>query len=306
MIGLSSEILHRLSNLGTEGQHWLERLPHTLARLKHDWDLELGRPLEGGSEALVMEAKRGAEAVVLKVAMPGSTFATEYRVLHLAQGRGYARLLEVDAAQRSMLLEKLGPRLSDSGLCVQEQLKTLCRSYLAAWVPIKSPQGLVSGARKAVWLRLFIQKQWLKLGKPCSEDAIKLANRYAESRRAAHCPEKCVLVHGDGHGNNALLSDATTGEYRFVDPDGLFAEAAYDLSAPMRGWSEDILSSANPVRTARERCEFLASLTRVPEGPIWEWGYLERVSTGLMCHLIGCEKEGRDMLKVAELMAEKS
>jgi streptomycin 6-kinase len=36
---------------------------------------------------------------------------------------------------------------------------------------------------------------------------------------------------------------------------------------------------------------------------IWEWGVVERVSTGLLCTQIGMEPLGRDSLRAAEAVA---
>jgi streptomycin 6-kinase len=41
-------------------------------------------------------------------------------------------------------------------------------------------------------------------------------------------------------------------------------------------------------------------MTGVPADAIWEWGFIERVSTGLYLLQLGVEDEGRAMLSVAE------
>jgi streptomycin 6-kinase len=88
-----------------------------------------------------------------------------------------------------------------------------------------------------------------------------------------------------------------------VDPDGLFAERACDLAVPMREYSRELLDAADPAAAARERCAYLSRLTAVEPRAIWEWGFMERVSTGLLCLRIGLEPIGREMLTVAEKVA---
>ena len=107
-----------------------------------------------------------------------------------------------------------------------------------------------------------------------------------------------MLAHGDPHGSN-LLADPVTQGYKFVDPDGLFIEPAYDLGVLMREWSDELLADGNPLQAARERCAMLSHLTGVDPEPIWEWGILERVSTGLLAMQVGLEG-AREMLTVAE------
>jgi len=53
-------------------------------------------------------------------------------------------------------------------------------------------------------------------------------------------------------------------------------------------------------RLGRERCARLARLTGVDPRAIWEWGFVERVSTGLLATQVGAVRMGREMLVVAE------
>ncbi len=97
----------------------------------------------------------------------------------------------------------------------------------------------------------------------------------------------------------ALQYRSTAGaRFKFIDPDGLFAERAYDLAIPMREWSSELLEG-DPARLRRERSGLLAHLTGVDTQAIWEWGFVERVSTGLLCMQVGAEHVGRQMLEVA-------
>jgi hypothetical protein len=68
-------------------------------------------------------------------------------------------------------------------------------------------------------------------------DVIEQALSLAEVRRSVFDPETAVLVHGDAHSGNTLRDlqhRSTAGaRFKFIDPDGLFAERAYDLAIPM-------------------------------------------------------------------------
>ena len=85
---------------------------------------------------------------------------------------------------------------------------------------------------------------------------------------------------------------------KFVDPDGLFADPAYDLGILMRGWNDDLLAG-DALALGRARCALLAALTGVDEEPIWQWGFIERVSTGLLLTQLGLP-DARDTLAIAE------
>ncbi|MEE6259295.1 hypothetical protein [Plantactinospora sonchi] len=48
---------------------------------------------------------------------------------------------------------------------------------------------------------------------------------------------------------------------------------------------------------------WLAERTGVDETAIWQWGYLERVSTGLYLMRLGEQEQGRRLLTTAEALA---
>jgi streptomycin 6-kinase len=131
-----------------------------------------------------------------------------------------------------------------------------------------------------------------------------VALAFAAARRAAFAPHTAVLAHGDAHAGNLLLASAE-GEprrYKFVDPEGLFIERAYDLAIPMREWGTELLEG-NPLALGHRRCALLARLTGVEPEAIWQWGFIERVSTGLHLRELGWEAESREYLAVAEAWA---
>jgi streptomycin 6-kinase len=53
----------------------------------------------------------------------------------------------------------------------------------------------------------------------------------------------------------------------------------------------------------RDRARWLATRTGLDPTAIWEWGVVERVSTGLLCTAIGLQPVGRQMLAAADLIA---
>ncbi|MEV6929023.1 hypothetical protein AB0M46_31650 [Dactylosporangium sp. NPDC051485] len=98
------------------------------------------------------------------------------------------------------------------------------------------------------------------------------------------------------HQWNALR--APGGGFRLVDPDGLLAEAEYDLGVLMREDPEDLMAG-----DPRARARWLAARTGRDEAAIWEWGVAERVSTGLLLHEVGLQPVAREMLAAADRIA---
>ena len=86
--------------------------------------------------------------------------------------------------------------------------------------------------------------------------------------------ERAVLVHGDVHQWNASQAE---GGFKLVDPDGLLAEAEYDLGILMREDPLELLDG-DPDNVP----DGSLPRTRLDATAIWEWGVVERVSTGLL------------------------
>jgi streptomycin 6-kinase len=276
---------------------WLDDLPLLVARLEQEWGIAVGAAYGDSTEAFVAEAicEDGTPAV-LKLLVPrsGTAAENEITVLRLTDGEGCARLLRDDAVRGALLLERLGRPLYQLGLPIRRRHEILCSTATRVWRPAPDC-GLPTGAEKGRWLADFITATWEELDHPCSERAIDYALACAGRRVTAHRDERAVLVHGDVHEWNALK--AADG-FKLVDPDGLLAEPEYDLGIIMR---EDPLGLLDG--DPHERSRWLAAHTNLDPTAIWEWGVVERVSTGLLGTRVGLQPVAEQMLAVADRVA---
>jgi streptomycin 6-kinase len=266
---------------------WIGELPGIIAGLEQDWSITVGRPYGSSTEAFVAQATLGdGTPAVLKLMIPrpGDHARREITVLRLTAGEGCVRLLRDDLARGALLLERLGRSLDQFGLPVRARHEILCA---AAALPTGADQG-----RR---LAAYITAAWEELGRPCSARAVEYALACAARRVAAHDDERAVLVHGDVHQWNALEA---AGGFKLVDPDGLLAEAEYDLGIIMREDPVELLQG-----DPRERSRWLARRCGLEETAIWEWGAVERVSTGLLATRIGLQPVGAQMLAAAGQVA---
>jgi streptomycin 6-kinase len=221
------------------------------------------------------------------------------RALELADGRGCARLLRRDDERSAMLIERLGRQLHELGLPVSRQIEIICTTLHDLWRPVPAGAGLPTVAEKGQWLAEFIARIWEDVDRPCSPRVIDRALVFIERRTAAPSGE-AVLVHGDAHAWNTL--EAGDGRFKLVDPDGLIGEREYDLAIPMREFNEELLAG-DAVAIGQGRARFLAHLTGANVGAIWQWGFVERVSTALYSGLLGQEDWARAAFDVAEQWA---
>jgi streptomycin 6-kinase len=242
---------------------------------------------------LSADAPEGVPEAVLKLLIPRHRGAArnEITALRLVDGDGCARLFAADVDRSALLLERLGVSMDQLGVPLAQRLDSLCSCAQRVWRPA-ADCGLPTGAEKGRWLVDDIQTAWEELDRPCTERAVDYALSCAARRIAAHDDERAVLVHGDVHQWNALEAN---GGFKLVDPDGLLAEPEYDLGILMREDPVELLDG-----DARGRAAWLAQRTGLDAAAIWEWGVVERVSTGLLCTRIGLQPGGRQMLAAAD------
>ncbi len=284
--------------LAAGATRWLGDLPGLVAGLERDWSIRVGRPYQDATEAFVARARLGdGTPAVLKLIVPRPTgdAGREITALRLVGGQGCVRLLQADPARGALLLERLGRSLNELALPIAQRHEILCSAAERVWRPAPGA-GLPTGADKGRWLAGSITTAWAELGRPCTERAVDHALACAARRVAAHDDERAVLVHGDVHEWNAL--EAPGGGFKLVDPDGLLAEPEYDLGVMMREDPAELMHG-----DPRERARWLARRCGLDAQRIWEWGVVERVSTGLLATRIGLQPVGRQMLAAADHVA---
>lgn len=311
MIELPPFVRQRVANLGEAGEQWLGELPGVVADLSRHWSVTVDAVLTGGTAAYVARVHRpdGTHAV-LKIAIPRIDITDQVDVLAAADGRGYAQLYDADVERRAMLLESLGPSLDHAALPPERALGILCATLNEAWtLPRRKGIAVEPDQENAHLLAVMIGTLWEKLDRPCPDAVITAALAYAERRAVAFDLDTSVIVHGDPHPANTLRAHPRPGAesgYVFVDPDGLIADRSYDLGVAIRDWRQELLprSAADACALLRRLCAVAAAETGVDETAIWEWGFIQRVSTGLYLLSMGIADEGRSLLRSAELLVD--
>lgn len=299
------EAVRRAAAMTPAGREWLADLPALLAALEQQWGIRIGATLGGGTTAFVAAATTGAGAdVVVKVALPPgieghASFEVELAVLLHGGPGGYVRLLDHVEPHRALLMERLGPPLGLAGLPVADQLVTIATTLMTAWVAPYDGLVLPTLEEKGRWLADFIGRTWVVTGRPCRQRTVELAQELAEERAAAFDGTHALVLHGDAHPMNLLRS---TNGYRLVDPDGVVGEPEYDLAVPIRELRRDQLLP-EVATSLRDRCRLIAEPAGADPEAVWQWAFVERVSTGLLCLQLGHRRWGVELLDVADSAA---
>lgn len=265
------------------------------------WGLTVEGRLSRDDESIVVAVRRvdGARAA-LKLATPGEEFTAQARVM--AESRTCVRVLDVDEDRGALLMERLGESLDGSGTATM-QLGTMATLLQGVW---EVPVGL--GAHlpepKSVVLRRILDELGPTVGEGWPR-GIRLARSWCGGLARGEAQE--VVCHGDPHPRNCLRRIDGFG-WAWIDPDGLVGERAYDLGVLLRDWGEEFrVAEATEPDSGREMlvamCDSLAASSGLAWNRIWAWGYIERVTTGLVLRHRGRLAEGAAWLDIAEKLA---
>lgn len=96
-------------------------------------------------------------------------------------------------------------------------------------------------------------------------------------------------------------------DHKLIDPDGLIAEPEYDLGVILREDPVELVAEADPFAVAHRLTSLASAHTELEldATAVWEWGVVERVSTGLMASKIDLQPIGGAMLQAADELAAR-
>lgn len=220
-----------------------------------------------------------------------------------ADGRGYVRVLECDESLSAMLLEQLGPSVEHGGRPPTDQAAMIAEVLGEAWqVPLEvgPPRFDKAQSLMKIMERLTTSDDRSRWGA-----ALERAASWAEELSASADPARDVLCHGDPHPGNLLMSVSRKARtpYVFIDPDGIRCEPEYDVGVVLRGWADDLLEANDPRAVLAEIRDILCEVTGVDAESAWKWGFVERVTTGLVLRQMGEVSEAESHLESAMQLA---
>lgn len=300
---LSKLVRKKLSNLPNAAQI-IENLERTILKVEKDKKVKLIESLEGGTAAFLAKAMtQEGQIIIVKIPLTqldvGVDFKNEITALKLVDGNGYVKLLQYDKDLKVAYLELLGKPLGDFGFPINRQIEIICKALKSSWIAVSQEEQFPNTIEIGDWFTNYINDSWNKLNQPFSAKLLATTNDFISQRKKDFIPEKACLVHGDAHNYNILQDPLDRADgFKFIDPDGIIAEPAYDLGVIMREWADDLIVS--PKEQLLERLTFLHELTGLKKMPIWQWGLIQCVATGLVLLQSAQQVEGEKLVTIAE------
>jgi streptomycin 6-kinase len=284
---------------GAAGVEWLNRLPALVTRCEARWSLEVGLPFPELSFNYAAPALRADGApVVLKLSFPGDPdFEREAEALRLFDGRGAARLLELDLDCGAMLLERLEPGVPLTAVRDDDEATCIAADVLRQlWRPVPPGHPFPSVSDRA---RGFDRLRRSFGGGTGPMPAALVERTEAFFAELLASQGEPALLHGDLHHYNVLA--ARREPWLAIDPKGVVGEPAYDAAALLHNPVET-LRTPRPGKVLERRVDLLSEELGLDRERVRGWGFAQAVLAAYW----GLEDSGRvweEALVFAELLS---
>jgi len=284
-MNLPPEFISNMQNVFQEdGNHFLNVLPELIVNASQRWGLTDVQPFDNLSYNFVAFAKRGDSDVVLKIGVPHDELISEIEALRLFHGEGACRLIDSDAEQGFLLLERLHPGAMLSTLENDEEATHIAAELMQkTWRPsFDMPLAVAqySSISTSHFIKLTDWFDGLKKLRPFynggtgpfNENLVERVERSVRDFFAEnHQP---VLMHGDFHHFNILSSERG---WLIIDPKGVIGPAGYEVGPLLINPWGDLLSGRDYRRMTKRRIDILHEHLGFERERIREWGLAHAV-----------------------------
>lgn len=251
---------------GDQGRAWLKALPSTIDALANQWGLSNLAPIKNLSYNYVMTGFQGTMPIALKIGCDQFEMQKEMEVINAYDGNRCIGLIDSNMAYNAILLELAVPGTSllsffpDADDQAIEHTIAIMQSLHAMPIPLD--------------VKIPTVANWLKdLFEPPVADHmhhIHKAQKIAQ-RLLATQPAKDVLLHGDLHHGNILLSARG---WLAIDPKGVIGDPAFEVCAFIRNPYPEQLK---PRELNVHRIEQFALRMAIDKQRLHEWMYVRVV-----------------------------
>jgi streptomycin 6-kinase len=288
-------LVRALGETAPAGDDWLARLPETAERAVARRELTVERvQVPGGRSSLVVLVRRpDGTPAVLKLAPPRARPESERAALAHWGGLGAVQLLEADAEEGVLLLERLHPDVSVRSLPEARALLEAAGTLRRLWVA--PPDG---HAFETVAERTGRQAAAMRAGAESRPEVAPLVDAALEAREMLlAAPPEHRLLHGTFRQSKVLAGERMP--WLAVGPDPVVGENAFDLARLVRDRVEDLIASPSGSSITRRRIRRLADSLEVDQERLRGWTLFRAVESGVRALRVGRPKDGELLLEFA-------
>lgn len=260
-----------------DGAVWLQQLPTLIEACARRWALTIGPPFEPLSYNYVVPALRAdGRRVVLKLGVPRDEMRCEIAALQLYAGDGIAQLLDADAEQCVLLLERLEPGTLLARLHDDVQATSIAAGVMRRlWRPAPHVHPFPTVAD---WFAGLGKLRQAFGGGAGPFDTRLVGEAETTARELLATAGAPMLLHGDLHHSNILAAERHP--WLAIDPKGVVGDPAYELGAFLYNALPDALSAHDLGRVLTRRVDQLAEELALDRQRILGWGIAQAVLSG--------------------------
>lgn len=265
LLGGQDEFIRRRRSHGAEGETFLRTLGAMVEQCEARWGIRVVRTPWKLSRSFVAEAERAdGTPCVLKL----DARAEEIEALRVFDGRGSARVLDLDAERRWLLLERLTPGTTLASLADDDEATRIgARVMRRLWRPVPAGHTLETLEERG---RAFERQRPVFGGGtgPFPEHLVVAAERVFAELPVGVEP---MVLHGDAHHYNILHDTIREGcgrdEWLTIDPHGVAGDPGYEVgcfiynpngNGPIPGDALSPLKAPDPKARVARRVAILA------------------------------------------------
>ena len=265
---MSNEFTRNALSKGEEGKQWLEYIPALIKQYEEKWSLKVLPPFDLNYNYVAPVVLSSGFEAVLKIGFPqDKEFQSEIKALTLFNGKGVVKILEAEAKDAVILIEKVEPGVPLSSLADDDKTtRILARVMKRIRKSLPSNHNFITVAEWSSAIPKLRQQIRGRIG-PIPLHLMTKAEKLFE--KLITSAEPSVLVHGDLHHDNVLSSNR--GEWLAIDPKGIAAEPAYEVAAMIRNPYEKLKNISNLEPIIRRRLLILSEELNIDVHRVQEW-----------------------------------
>ena len=285
-----------LGETAQDGDDWLEKLPEAAEQAVALRELTVERVhVPGGRSSLVVLVRLAdGTPAVLKLVPPRSRPQSERAALAHWGGLGAVRLLDPDASDGALLLERLHRDVSVRSLPEAKALLEAAGTLRRLWVEPPTDHRFETVAE-----RTGRQADAMRAAASADAEVAPLVDAALTARDEllAGSPEEVRLLHGTFRQSKVLQGDRMP--WLAVGPDPVVGECAFDLARLVRDRVEDLIASPSGASTTRRRVKKLAESLDVDQERLRGWTLFRAVESGVRARRVGREQDAELLLEFA-------
>ena len=251
---------------GDPGLRYLAALPDLLAEAAHRWDLTPGKPFLLSYNYVCAITRADGTPAVLKIGVPNRELTSEIKTLRVYAGQGACRLLEADADQGLLLLERLQPGTMLATLKDDDRATEIAAEVMQAIQrPVPKGDGFLSLREWFDELKNLRPRFGGGTG-PFPEKTVEMVEGLVRELFAEDRTQ--VLLHGDFHHFNILLSERG---WLVIDPKGVAGPAEYEIGPLLLNPWGEMPDETEAIQRTQRRIAILAERLGFDRQRLWAW-----------------------------------